>query len=306
MYARDVVRALLVQVLEGPPAHAADRGAGGPGRPRRGRGRGRRRRRPRGRLQDGVALASQRRSSPYQGAATGVGGIVRDIISMGARPVALLDPLRFGPLDDERNRWLLERRGRRDRRLRQLHRRPDRRRRGPLRRAALRRTRRVNVMCVGIAPADRLITSARDGARGIAAGAVRRATGRDGIGGVSVLASAHARGGRDELAAVRADRRPVRREAPDRGVPRDDRAGLLRGPAGPRRRRDHLRGQRVGRARRHRCRARPGRGPAARARDGAVRDPHLRVAGADARDRLARASSRTSAPCARSGAWRRR
>ena len=36
---------------------------------------------------------------PYQGAATGVGGIVRDIISMGARPVAVMDPLRFGPLD---------------------------------------------------------------------------------------------------------------------------------------------------------------------------------------------------------------
>ena len=45
---------------------------------------------------------------PYQGAATGVGGIVRDIISMGARPVALLDPLMFGPLTEARNRWLLE------------------------------------------------------------------------------------------------------------------------------------------------------------------------------------------------------
>ena len=43
---------------------------------------------------------------PYQGAATGVGGIVRDILSMGARPVALLDPLRFGPLTEQRNRWL--------------------------------------------------------------------------------------------------------------------------------------------------------------------------------------------------------
>ncbi len=37
---------------------------------------------------------------PYQGAATGVGGIVRDILSMGARPVAVMDPLRFGPLDE--------------------------------------------------------------------------------------------------------------------------------------------------------------------------------------------------------------
>ncbi len=36
---------------------------------------------------------------PYQGAATGVGGIVRDIMSMGARPIAVMDPLRFGPLD---------------------------------------------------------------------------------------------------------------------------------------------------------------------------------------------------------------
>src|SRR5881392_4077665 len=37
---------------------------------------------------------------PYQGAATGVGGIIRDIFTMGARPIALLNSLRFGPLDD--------------------------------------------------------------------------------------------------------------------------------------------------------------------------------------------------------------
>ena len=37
---------------------------------------------------------------PYQGAATGIGGIVRDILAMGARPVAVMDPLRFGPLDN--------------------------------------------------------------------------------------------------------------------------------------------------------------------------------------------------------------
>src|SRR2546425_4278313 len=43
---------------------------------------------------------------PFQGAATGVGGIIRDVLAMGARPVALLDPLRFGPLDDPRNRYL--------------------------------------------------------------------------------------------------------------------------------------------------------------------------------------------------------
>ena len=64
---------------------------------------------------DGVAAVFKMEShshpsaiEPYQGAATGVGGIVRDIVSMGARPVALLDPLMFGPLGDERNRWLLE------------------------------------------------------------------------------------------------------------------------------------------------------------------------------------------------------
>ena len=44
---------------------------------------------------------------PYQGAATGVGGIVRDIFTMGARPVALLDSLHFGPLESARNRYLL-------------------------------------------------------------------------------------------------------------------------------------------------------------------------------------------------------
>ena len=43
---------------------------------------------------------------PYQGAATGVGGIVRDIFTMGARPIALLNSLRFGPLTESRNRYL--------------------------------------------------------------------------------------------------------------------------------------------------------------------------------------------------------
>ncbi len=44
---------------------------------------------------------------PYQGAATGVGGIVRDILTMGARPVAVMDPLRFGPADAEDTRRVL-------------------------------------------------------------------------------------------------------------------------------------------------------------------------------------------------------
>ncbi|MCD6021843.1 MAG: phosphoribosylformylglycinamidine synthase subunit [Actinomycetia bacterium] len=127
---------------------------------------------------------------PYQGAATGVGGIVRDIVSMGARPVALLDPLMFGPLDEERNRWLLEgvvagiggygncigvpTVG------------------GEVRFAPPHSANpTVNVLCVGIARADRLMTAATHtptpGSLMVLYGAT---TGRDGIGGVSVLASA--------------------------------------------------------------------------------------------------------------------
>lgn len=45
---------------------------------------------------------------PYEGAATGVGGIIRDIFSMGARPIAVLDSLRFGELDNDRTKYLVE------------------------------------------------------------------------------------------------------------------------------------------------------------------------------------------------------
>ncbi|EKQ53704.1 MAG: phosphoribosylformylglycinamidine synthase II [Methanobacterium sp. Maddingley MBC34] len=45
---------------------------------------------------------------PYGGAGTGIGGIIRDIISMGAMPVALLDSLRFGPMEDQRSRYIFE------------------------------------------------------------------------------------------------------------------------------------------------------------------------------------------------------
>jgi phosphoribosylformylglycinamidine synthase II len=62
---------------------------------------------------DGWALAFKMEShnhpsavEPYEGAATGVGGIIRDILAMGARPVASMNSLRFGPLDEERNRYL--------------------------------------------------------------------------------------------------------------------------------------------------------------------------------------------------------
>ncbi|MGE5849799.1 MAG: phosphoribosylformylglycinamidine synthase subunit PurL [Candidatus Methylomirabilota bacterium] len=63
---------------------------------------------------DGVAVVFKMEShnhpsfiEPYQGAATGVGGIIRDIFTMGARPIALLDPLRFGPLTNGKNRYLM-------------------------------------------------------------------------------------------------------------------------------------------------------------------------------------------------------
>src|SRR3954454_20219020 len=64
---------------------------------------------------DGIAAAIRIEShnhpsaiEPYQGAATGAGGILRDIFSVGARPIALMDPLRVGPLSEARNRWLLD------------------------------------------------------------------------------------------------------------------------------------------------------------------------------------------------------
>jgi phosphoribosylformylglycinamidine synthase len=155
-------------------------------------------------LGDGVAAVFKIEShshpsavEPYQGAATGVGGIVRDIISMGARPVALLDPLRFGPLSDERNRWLLG---------------------GVV--AGIggygncigvptvggeigfaephSANPTVNVMCVGLAPAERLITAGREVHAGSLLVLFGAATGRDGIGGVSVLASRTLEEGADE------------------------------------------------------------------------------------------------------------
>ena len=131
---------------------------------------------------------------PFQGAATGVGGILRDIVAMGARPVALLDGLRFGAPD-----W-------------------------SFRRAvagighygncvgvptvggeavfdeAYAGNCLVNAMCVGLLPAERVT---RAGARGVGNLLVLygATTGRDGIGGASVLAS-------QELGEDDADKRP--------------------------------------------------------------------------------------------------
>ena len=125
---------------------------------------------------------------PFQGAATGVGGILRDVFALGARPIAILDSLRFGELDSERSRFLL-----------------DGAVRGighygnsigvatvggeiyfeePYEHNCL-----VNAMCVGIARQDDMVRAAAAGV-GNAVVLMGASTGRDGIGGASVLASA--------------------------------------------------------------------------------------------------------------------
>jgi phosphoribosylformylglycinamidine synthase II len=152
-------------------------------------------------LGDGEAVAFKVEShnhpsavEPFQGAATGVGGILRDIVAMGARPIAILDGLRFAEPDHH------------------------------FRRAvagighygnsvgvatvggeavfdeAYRGNCLVNAMCVGLLPADR-VTRARATAIGAHIVLFGATTGRDGIGGASVLASA-------ELGEDDPDKRP--------------------------------------------------------------------------------------------------
>ena len=124
---------------------------------------------------------------PYQGAATGIGGIVRDILSMGARPIAVMDPLRFGPADAPDTRRVLP---------------------GVVKGiggygnslglpniggevvfdASYAGNPLVNALCVGVLRADsvKLARACGTGNLVVLFGA---ATGGDGIGGVSVLAS---------------------------------------------------------------------------------------------------------------------
>ncbi len=125
---------------------------------------------------------------PYQGAATGAGGILRDIFTMGARPIALMDALRVGPLDDGRSRWILEGIVSGISGYGNSVGVPtvggevvcDRTYTGnPL----------VNVACLGLLPVERLVLGRASGAGNVAV-LLGSATGRDGIGGVSVLASA--------------------------------------------------------------------------------------------------------------------
>jgi phosphoribosylformylglycinamidine synthase II len=132
---------------------------------------------------------------PFQGAATGVGGILRDVVAMGARPIALLDGLRFGEPGFAFDRAVAgvghygncvgvptvggdtvfdeSYAG------------------NPL----------VNAMCVGVLPTER-VTRARADAPGTPVVLFGAATGRDGIGGASVLAS-------QELSGEDADKRPT-------------------------------------------------------------------------------------------------
>ncbi|HTR73869.1 MAG TPA: phosphoribosylformylglycinamidine synthase subunit PurL [Solirubrobacterales bacterium] len=125
---------------------------------------------------------------PFQGAATGVGGILRDVFAIGARPIAVLDSLRFGELDSVRSRHLL-----------------DGAVRGighygnsigvptvggeiyfeePYEHNCL-----VNAMCIGFAKTEEMVRAAAAGV-GNAVVLMGATTGRDGIGGASVLASA--------------------------------------------------------------------------------------------------------------------
>ncbi len=218
---------------------------------------------------------------PFQGAATGVGGILRDVFALGARPIAILDSLRFGELDSVRSRHLLD---------------------GAVRgighygnsigvanvggeiyfEAPYEHNCLVNAMCVGIAKQDDMVRAAAAGV-GNAVVLMGASTGRDGIGGASVLASAELGEG-DE----------AKRPTVQIGDPFEESKvlecclellgkGLLvslqdLGAAGP-----DLLGRRDGLGRRGRDRPRRGAGAAARGRHGALRDHGLRVPGADAR-----------------------
>ncbi len=125
---------------------------------------------------------------PFQGAATGVGGILRDVFAIGARPIAILDSLRFGELDSVRSRHLLD---------------------GAVRgighygnsigvpnvggeiyfEAPYEHNCLVNAMCLGIAKQADMVRAAAAGV-GNTVVLMGASTGRDGIGGASVLASA--------------------------------------------------------------------------------------------------------------------
>src|SRR3954466_9733374 len=144
---------------------------------------------------DGLAVAFKVEShnhpsavEPFQGAATGVGGILRDVFAIGARPIAILDSLRFGDPSSERSRYLLEHAvagiGHYGNSIGVANVGGEIYFEGPYETNCL-----INAMCVGLIERGRLIRSAAAGVGNqlILFGAL---TGRDGIGGASVLASA--------------------------------------------------------------------------------------------------------------------
>ncbi|MFN8112063.1 MAG: phosphoribosylformylglycinamidine synthase subunit PurL [Solirubrobacterales bacterium] len=137
---------------------------------------------------------------PFQGAATGVGGIMRDIFALGARPIAVLDSLRFGELDSPRSRYLFDHvvagighygnsigvptvGG-------EVH------FEAPYEQNCL-----VNAMCVGLARTDEMVRAAAAGVGNVIV-LMGATTGRDGIGGASVLASAELEEGDDKRPTV--------------------------------------------------------------------------------------------------------
>jgi phosphoribosylformylglycinamidine synthase len=125
---------------------------------------------------------------PFQGAATGVGGILRDIFAVGARPIAILDSLRFGEPTSERSRYLLERAvagiGHYGNSIGVPTVGGEIYFEAPYEQNCL-----INAMCVGLIETERLIRSAASGPGNLLV-LFGASTGRDGIGGASVLASA--------------------------------------------------------------------------------------------------------------------
>jgi phosphoribosylformylglycinamidine synthase subunit PurL len=125
---------------------------------------------------------------PFQGAATGVGGILRDVFAVGARPIAVLDSLRFGDPSSERSRYLLDRAvagiGHYGNAIGVPTIGGEVYFEGPYEQNCL-----INAMCVGLIERDRLIRSAASGPGNLLV-LFGASTGRDGIGGASVLASA--------------------------------------------------------------------------------------------------------------------
>jgi phosphoribosylformylglycinamidine synthase subunit PurL len=156
---------------------------------------------------DGLAVAFKVEShnhpsavEPFQGAATGVGGILRDVFAVGARPVAVLDSLRFGELDSARSRYLFDGAvsgiGHYGNSIGVPTVGGEIYFEGPYEHNCL-----VNAMCVGIAPRERLIRSAAAGPGNLVVLLGAR-TGRDGIGGASVLASAELEEGEGKRPSV--------------------------------------------------------------------------------------------------------